>query len=312
MALLTATIEYGGILAIMCIGLTMTYQTTKVPNFAFADFAVAGMNASYFSFVLFKLSTPYLAAPFSILTGGAFAVLVYLLVMRPLIRKGSSILLLMIASLAVDIVFTGVQADIVTIGFAPFSRSFIHTGFPSLVQAAPLPDFSILGQSGLLIVSPVMLAISTALMYLLLKRSKFGIAMRAAIENPSLARIVGINVERVYLVSWFIAGGLGGLAGCLYAIGDGMTLGLQSTLILDIFAGRILGGLSSIYGAVIGGLLVSFGENYVLGELSNAISSQISLLAVGGVSMIILIITLLVAPKGLVAVNWKKIFSRRS
>jgi branched-chain amino acid transport system permease protein len=156
-----------------------------------------------------------------------------------------------------------------------------------------------------------MLAIATGLMYLLLKRSRFGIAMRAAIENPSLARIVGINVERVYLVSWFIAGGLAGLAGCLYAIGDGMSLGLQSTLILDIFAGSVLGGLSSIYGAVIGGVLVSVGENYLLGELSNAISSQISLLAIGGVSMIILIVTLLFAPKGLVAVNWKKLLSRR-
>jgi len=311
-ALITATIEYGGILSIMCIGLTMTYQTTKVPNFAFADFAVVGMNASYFSFVLFKLSSPYLAAPFSILAGGAFAVIVYLLVMKPLIRKGSSILLLMIASLAIDIVFTGVQADIATIGFAAFSGPFIHAGFPTLVEAAPLPDFNVLGQSGLLIVSPFMLVVSTALMYVLLKKSKFGIAMRAAIENPSLARIVGINVERVYLVSWFIAGGLGGLAGCLYAIGDGMSLGLQSTLILDIFAGSVLGGLSSIYGAVIGGMLVAVGENYVLGVLSNTISSQISLLAIGGVSMIILIVTLLVAPKGLASVNWKRILSRRA
>ena len=311
-ALLTATIEYGGILSIMCIGLTMTYQTTKVPNFACADFAVVGMNASYFSFVLFKLSSPYLSAPFSILAGGAFAVLVYLLVMKPLIRKGASILLLMIASLAVDILFTGVQADIVTIGFAPFSGSFIRAGFPSLVEAAPLPDFGVLGQSGVLIVSPVMLAACTALMYLLLKKSRFGIAMRAAIENPSLARIVGINVERVNLVSWFIAGGLGGLAGCLYAVGDGMSLGVQSTLILDIFAGSVLGGLSSVYGAVIGGMLVAVGEDYVLGELANSVSPQISLLAIGGVSMIILIVTLLVAPKGLVGVNWRKFLFRRS
>jgi branched-chain amino acid transport system permease protein len=231
--------------------------------------------------------------------------------MKPLIRKGASILLLMIASLAVDILYTGVQSDIVTIGFAPFSGAFIHAGWPTLVQAAPLPDFTILGQSGLLIVYPVILAIVTALMYLLLKRTRFGIAMRAAIENPSLARIVGINVERVYLISWLIAGGLGGLAGCLYAIGDGMSLGIQSTLILDIFAGSVLGGLSSIYGAVIGGMLVAVGENYVLGVLANTVNSQISLLAIGGVSMIILIITLLIAPKGLVAVNWRKLFLRR-
>lgn len=292
----------------MCVGLTVTYQTTKVPNFAFADFAVSGMNAAYFSFVLFKLSTPYLAAPFSMLAGGAFAVLMYILVMKPLIKRGSGIIVLMIASLAVDILFTGVQQDIVSIGIVPFLRAFIHAGFPTLVTAAPLPDLSLpYGVSGLVILSPVMLVVATAAMYLLLTKSRFGIAMRASIENPSLARIVGINVERVYIISWFIAGALGGLAGMLYTVWDGMALGVQSILILDIFAGSVLGGLSSIYGAVIGGMLIAFGEYYVLGVLSNTISSQLSLLQLGGVSMIMLIVTLLIAPKGLVGVNWRKV-----
>lgn len=294
----------------MCMGLTVTYQTTKVPNFAFADFAVMGMNASYFSFAIFKLKSPYLSFPFSMLAGGAFGVVMYLLVMKPMIKRGSSIILLMVASLAVDILFTGVQADIVTVGFAPFSKAFIKAGFPTLVTAAPLPDFRLMGESGLLVISPVVLVAVTAALFLLLTRSRFGIAMRASIENPSLARIAGINVDRVYVVSWFIAGALGGLAGCLYAIGDGMSLGVQSVLILDIFAGSVLGGLSSIYGAVIGGMLVSFGENYVIGVLSN-INSQFSLLEIGGISMIILIVTLLVAPRGLAAVNWGRLVGRK-
>jgi branched-chain amino acid transport system permease protein len=297
-------------LSIMCIGLTVTYQTTKVPNFAFADYAVMGMNAAYFSYAIFGLSTPYLSVPLSILASGAFAVIMYLLIMRPMIRRGSSIIILMVASLAVDILFTGIQNDIVEIGVAPFAGQFLHAGFPTLVQAPPLPDFAIPGicsspqSCGLLVISPATLAVVTASMYLLLTRTKFGIAMRAAIENPGLAQIAGINVERVYIVSWFLAGGLAGLAGCLYAIGSGMALGVQNTLILDIFAGSVLGGLSSIYGAVIGGMLVAFGESYVIPELAIHVNPQLELLDVGGVSMIILIITLLIAPKGIVSVRW--------
>lgn len=312
-----ATLEYGGMLSIMCIGLTVTYQTTKVPNFAFADYAVMGMNAAYFSYVLLNPSSPYLTAPFAVLAGGAFAVVMYLLIMKPMIRRGSSIIILMVASLAVDILFTGVENDIVEVGVVPFSNAFLHHGLPTLVDAPPLPDFSVLGicktpqTCGLLVISPAALIVTTALMFLLLTRSKFGIAMRAAIENPGLAKIVGINVDRVYLVSWFIAGGLGGLAGCLYAIGSGMSLGVQNVLILDIFAGSVLGGLSSIYGAVIGGMLVAFGESYVIPWLASNVNSQLGVLEVGGSSMIILMIALLIAPKGLVSVNWKRFVAWR-
>jgi branched-chain amino acid transport system permease protein len=112
-------------------------------------------------------------------------------------------------------------------------------------------------------------------------------------------------------VSWFIAGGLGGLAGSLYAIGSGYSPNVENILILDIFAGSVLGGLSSIYGAVVGGMLVSFGEEYIIPQLANNVNSQLGVLEVGGVSMIILVITLMVAPQGLVAVNWKKLLGRR-
>lgn len=308
--LIAASIEYGGLLAIMCLGLTVTYQTTKVPNFAFADFAVLGMDASYFSFVLFHLGSSYLTLPFGFLAGGVFSVAMYILVMRPLIRRNSSIVVMMIATLAVDIVFTGIAENIVYLGGALFYKELVRAGYPSLINAAPLPDFKIFGETGLLLMSPVLMIAATLAMYLLLTKSRFGIAMRAAIENPNLAKTVGINVERVYVVSWFVAGALAGIAGSLYTVWDGMSLGLQSLLILDIFAGSVLGGLSSIYGAVLGGLVVAFAENYVVGVLTLHVNAQFSLLAVGGVSMIMLIITLLVAPRGLVGVNWKRFVGR--
>ena len=87
--------------------------------------------------------------------------------------------------------------------------------------------------------------------------------MRAAIENANLAKTVGINVERVNLVSWFLAGGIAGVAGGLTAIFTGTPEGQSSLIIVDIFAGSVLGGLGSIYGAIIGGLIVGFSETYI-------------------------------------------------
>src|SRR5208337_1043929 len=98
----------------------------------------------------------------------------------------------------------------------------------------------------------------------------------------------------------------------LFTVWDGMSFGIQSLLILDIFAGSVLGGLSSIYGAVLGGLVVAFSENYILGNLSISVSPQLSLLEVGGISMIILIITLLVAPRGIVGVDWGRLVRRKT
>ena len=97
--------------------------------------------------------------------------------------------------------------------------------------------------------------------------------MRAAIENANLAKTVGINVERVYIVSWFLAGAIAGLAGALTAIWTGTPENQSSFYIVDIFAGSVLGGLGSIYGAIIGGLIVGVSETYLIAVLDKVVSS---------------------------------------
>jgi branched-chain amino acid transport system permease protein len=212
----------------------------------------------------------------------------------------------------VDILFSGVEADIDYVGFATFHKAFAKVGIPYLLNPPQLPDFAALGQRGLLFTSPIALAVVVLGMYLLLTKSRFGIAMRAAIENPDLARTVGINVEQVYTVSWFIAGGLAGAAGALYTMWSGAapSLGIQNVMILDIFAGSVLGGLTNIYGAVLGGTIVAVSENYLLGLMSSSLGSSALVLENGGISMIALIITLLVAHNGLVGVDWRRLYGR--
>src|SRR6267143_4987973 len=99
-----SAVIYASIFALMSIGLTMTYLTTKVPNFAHGSFVTVGV---YVSFSLFRINhvNPYLSAGVSFLIGGIVATIMYEGILRPLAKRGSSLISLMVATLAVDIAF---------------------------------------------------------------------------------------------------------------------------------------------------------------------------------------------------------------
>ncbi len=301
----------------MCLGLTLTYLTTKVPNFAAADFVTTGTYATAAAFILWKLNSPYLATPLGFLFGGLISVLMYLVVLRPLIRKGSSLIMLMVATLAVDLIFVGADLLFVENIESLYGRIISDRGYGNFYTLYELGDFRLFGEPGILYIGPIsVIAISIAL-YLLLNKTKFGIAMRASIENANLAKTVGINVERVYVVSWFLAGGIAGFAGGLFSIVYTTNQNQASLLIVSIFAGSVLGGLNSIYGAIIGGLLIGFGEIYITGGLSQLVGQFVSASAGYdidnfqlGIPLAIMIITLLIAPQGLTAVGWRRIMRR--
>jgi branched-chain amino acid transport system permease protein len=110
-----------------------------------------------------------------------------------------------------------------------------------------------------------LVVLALGLMYALhvtLQRTKLGTAMRATADNKDLARVTGIPTERVVRATWVIGGGLAGASGYLIALERG-TLGFQLgwLLLLLIFAAVILGGIGSIYGAMIGGVLIGFTQS---------------------------------------------------
>lgn len=349
----------------MAIGLTLTYVTTKVPNFAYGSFVAIGIYTAY---TLFKLNaiSPYHTAVVSFVIAGLASVVMYLLVLKPLARRGASLVSLMIATFGVDIGFIGILGIYLDYIEKTFRLRDTRQFFP--IRA----DFSLFGIPGMFFVAPLTLAILTVALYLLLTRTKFGVAMRASIENPPLARILGINVERVYMISWLLAGGLAGLAGSYHTIWLGGRTSTGSELIVEIFASSILGGLSSIYGAVLGGVMVGASEasltvyisqgfgltgtgiivalllasgvflnmsrkkrarllGTLLAGLGVYVAADIALgfpagsfsreLVSGfgpgafvyqkGVPLIIMVISLLLLPKGLVSVEWKRLLRLR-
>jgi branched-chain amino acid transport system permease protein len=91
----------------------------------------------------------------------------------------------------------------------------------------------------------------------MLTRTKLGKAMRAMSANRDLARVTGIPSERIITATWVIGGALAGLAGFMIALFQGtITYQLGWTLLLLVFAGVIMGGIGSVYGAMVGGILI--------------------------------------------------------
>ena len=129
-------------------------------------------------------------------------------------------------------------------------------------------------------------------LHLLLQRTKLGKAMRAMADNQDLARITGIPTERIVTYTWIIGAGLAGVAGYMFVIWNGSLHWFQGwILLLPIFAAVILGGIGSIYGAIVGGLVIG-------------LTWAMSVIWVGGglgraAAFFIMIVVLLVRPEGI-------------
>lgn len=271
---------YASLFALMAIGLTLTYMTTKVPNFAYGSFVTIGLYVNY-TLVGVSHLDPYVGVGVSFLISGLASVAMYLGVLRPLAKRGSTLVSLMIATFGVDIGFIGVfgvYTDYLQFRYKLLdAKQFYQLG----------PDFDIAGLRGIVIIAPLVLALLTVGLYLLFTRTKFGIAMRASVENPPLARVLGINVDRVYVVSWMFAGGFAGVAGALYTLWLPGGTSTGSNVIVEIFSSSVLGGLTSIFGAILGGLII--GGSEILATIGLAqgfgyvgVGAMVVLLVLGG------------------------------
>src|SRR2546428_12208505 len=294
-----SSIIFGSLFGMMAIGLTLTYITTKVPNFAYGSFVTVGLYTSY-SLYRFEAITPYLSAPIAFGIGGLTSILMYLGILRPLARRGSPLVSLMIATLAIDIAFVGIFGT-----YANYLR-YTYVFIDSLNFTEILGDFPIFGSQGLILAAPLTLALITIGLYLLLTRTKFGVAMRASVENPSLARVLGIDVEKVYAFAWFLAGGFAAIAGTFYPIWLPASVNEGSIIIVETFASSVLGGLSSVYGAMVGGLIIGASEILLTAVGVDLIGSWVSLYQ-KGIPLIIMVITLLFLPHGIVSVKWRRL-----
>ncbi|MGB9704242.1 MAG: branched-chain amino acid ABC transporter permease [Pyrobaculum sp.] len=298
---LARAVIFSNIYVLLALGLNLTYITTKIPSFAHGDLATIGAYVSYLSivFLFTQLGIPanvYLTIPIVALATGAVAVLSYVAVFRPMIRRGAGITPLMIASFGLHFVLfasVAIVADYVQNTFKVLSRNVLLARWEFVWPGTDL-------LTSVMINSTIMVVVVTALLYILLYKTRYGIVMRASIDNLYLARAVGINVERVFAVAWLLIGAVTGIAGIYMAMFFPMTEELGWLRLAVVFVASVVGGLSNIYGAVLGGYVVGLslvlGAAYILTPLGVPTEFQLA------IPFAFVIVILLFAPQGLAGV----------
>ncbi len=291
-------IIFASLLALLSIGLTLTYLTTRVPNFAHASFATIGV---YIALVATRVweSSPYIAIPIAFVISGIVAVALYTFILKPLIRKGASQAIQMVATLAFDLIviaMLNIFADYIVNTYQVTSREFTLRSY----------DVEFMGLPVIVFAAPITIAILAITLHVVLRKTKFGIAMRAATENSDLSGIVGINVKLIFGISWLLGGGIAGIAGALMSLWFQGDPNLGPQLIPSVFAASIVGGFFSIYGAIAGGILVGLtevlGTRFLAGELGSWLIAYRPL-----IPLVFIVVTLLLAPRGLAGINWSRL-----
>ena len=268
----------GSILALAAIGLTLTYGILRLSNFAHGDFMTLG---AYFTWLANINGINIWLA----MILGAVGTIVMMLIAEFLLWKPMR-----------DRRASDTTLIIISIGLALFLRSGILLIWGSSNQSYDLPVVPALEFGDLRIayyrVIVMALAIAAILaLHFLLQNSKVGKAMRAVADNIDLARVSGINVERVVLWTWIITGVLTAVAGGMYGLITTVRPNMGWFLILPMFASVILGGIGNPYGAIAGAFIIGIAQ-----ELSVPfLGSQYKL----GVALFIMVVILLLRPQGL-------------
>jgi neutral amino acid transport system permease protein len=296
-------IAVGSIIALAAVGLTLTYGILRLSNFAHGDFLTLG------AYLTWQINIIGVNIWLSMLLATAGTVAAMLLSEKLLWSRMRSIRT------------TSTTLIIISIGLALFIRNgiiFVWGGKNQNYDLPVTPALDIFGlkvpQNQLLVFFLAVVAILAV--HYLLQNTKIGKAMRAVADDLDLARVSGINVDRVVLWTWLIAGTLTSLGGSMYGLITAVRPNMGWFLILPLFASVILGGIGNPYGAIAGAFIIGIAQEVSIPTLNQVFSfvHQVALdfgishadkpAVLGldykqGVALLIMILVLLIRPKGL-------------
>jgi branched-chain amino acid transport system permease protein len=296
--ILTSNLINVSILVALCIGFTFTYMMEKFPNFAHTSYASIGTMVSFY-LVQFKGLNPYYTWPFSTILGGLLGVLLYVGIVKNIKIMGMR---------SITLTFTFyIISQMISSMIAMFSYwLLIERGIQSAGFMLRSYDFRIERVPGIGLLAPLTVILLVLLLNFFLYYSNFGIAMRATAENETLASNLGINVDRIHLATWFISGSLSGLAGAIIPMWLRTSINFSDTLLVSVMAGSVLGGLHSINGAIIGGLIIGTSKKWLTLFMMNLFGTWIGVYE-ELFPIIILFIILAIEPEGLMSLKIRNI-----
>lgn len=276
----------GSLYALVALGIVLLYRTSRVLNFAHGDLATFG------TLVVFTLLTaarwPFGAAALGgIAAAAAVGAAFFFLIIRP--AKESTLLGKIVITLGLALVLQGTAArlwgmDPKTLPF-PLSDVKVYRIGEVVMSQISVGSFGV----GLLLMAGL---------YVLVQHSRVGLAMRAVSQNAVASQVLGIPVRQILVLTWGLASGLGAAAGILLAP---VTL-LDPYMMLDPFlkgfAAAVLGGIDSMPGAALGGMLLGVAEAVFAGYVSVKFKTTLA--------FVIIIAVLIIRPEGLLGREYKR------
>lgn len=297
--LVSAGVAQGSIYALIALGYTLVYGILRLINFAHGDVFMCGAFFTVFLAIWTAQEGLLERAPaitvlswilFAALISMAVAVLVERLAYKPLRNKPRLVMLISAIGASFFLQYT--------------ARGFFSTAFRSYPTVPGLDGRLELGQIAVPHVQITVFAVALALMaglYILVEKTRIGRAMRAVSENMETARLMGVNIERVIMFTFGIGGALAGAAGVI----NGLYKPQGVSFIMGFFPGvkaftaAVLGGIGSVPGALIGGLLLgifeALGPNLVLTGLGIPGSNQLK----DVIAFLMLVLILIFRPQGI-------------
>jgi branched-chain amino acid transport system permease protein len=262
-------LSYGSIYALVAIGYTLVYGVLKLINFAHSEIFVIGIFAAYFTFfalgfapgetadlgLLALIGALLLAAVVAMVAAGGSAVLLERVAYRPLRKRGAPRLVFLITAIGAS--FAIQQLFLIFLG---------GNAQPSIRLLRPTEVFEVFGarvtniQIMTVIAAVVLMVVAEAFV----NRTRLGRGIRAVSQDPETATLMGVNRERVFMLTFLLGGVLAGAAALFYLMtipaaaiyNGGFLLGIKA------FAAAVLGGIGNLRGALVGGLLLGVVENY--------------------------------------------------
>ena len=280
---LVVGLAIGSAYSLLAVAVVLVYSGTKVLSLAVGEIGAFALYAAlwWHDHGLFGTRPPvFVAALIAVALGGLLGLLVERLVMRQLL--GRPPLDSLVATLAVALFLALLELKMY--GLDPFPA-------PS-----PVGDGSIeIGGATLTVTEMTLLGLAALValgLWLFLTRTSFGLATRATTSDPTIARLLGVPVNRVYVFSWGVAGLLSGAAAALLAnVNGSLTPFSLTAALLSALAGAVIGGLDSLGGAVLGSLVV--------GIVNGVVGSRVDPTTSAGIVFLAVLLTLLVRPRGL-------------
>jgi branched-chain amino acid transport system permease protein/neutral amino acid transport system permease protein len=287
----------GGTIALGAIGISLIYGIMRFANIAHGDFMTLGAYVTFFLVTSlfpkigiegaglgpFTFGYPLLIAlPITMAIVAALAIALDVLIYRRLRNRGSSFVIMAMTSLGLAIALRGLVQ--ILWGTSPEQYPRVSKAFYRLPFDIRVPPDSIF-----LAIAAIVLVVA---LYLFLNRTKTGKAMRATSDNADLARISGINTERVIWWTWAIAAAFAAVAGSLLAVSQAQLLPIMGwKVLIPLFAAVILGGIGNPWGALAGALIIGVSTEVSTEWINPAYKPAIA--------FTIMLIVLLIRPRGI-------------